>query len=291
MTFYDILGVSRYASQREIRAAYRELARLHHPDGIGDADEASRAQAEENIKAINAAFHTLGDPRRRQTYHDVMWTRQDPARQYRFRPPKSRPDPDSDFEIPPSRPGRGRSSTNLAADLYIEIMQARQARSHLLEQQAVKRRRLWLSAGFTSLLVYFLIAFGSQIYPSPSDLLPLTIFFLGGELIALSIVFNASGMRLPRFPNVGSPVAFSLTVTLGAVLTCSAVLRIDVTLNPPTSLFSSIVISLALLVHLFLTIRLGRVQDVLFFSELRRINDHLRDLEGRLEDLKRKGRY
>ena len=52
------LGVSRDASDDEIKKAYRRLARENHPDKFTDPDERSRA--EEKMKEINAAYEEIG---------------------------------------------------------------------------------------------------------------------------------------------------------------------------------------------------------------------------------------
>lgn len=57
--YYKTLGVSRTASQDEIKKAYRKLAREHHPDVGGD---------EEKFKKINEAYSVLGDPGQRSAY-------------------------------------------------------------------------------------------------------------------------------------------------------------------------------------------------------------------------------
>ncbi len=57
---YDILGVSRTATQAEIQKAYRKLAKSHHPDlNPGDAS------AEEHFKAASGAYQLLKDPEQR----------------------------------------------------------------------------------------------------------------------------------------------------------------------------------------------------------------------------------
>jgi len=61
--YYATLGVSRNASQKEIRAAYRRLARKHHPD-VNPGDKASEAL----FKEINAAYDVLSDPEKRRKY-------------------------------------------------------------------------------------------------------------------------------------------------------------------------------------------------------------------------------
>ena len=61
--YYTVLGVARDASAKDIKAAYRRLARKYHPDlNSGDA------AAEAKFKEINEAHEVLGDPKRRSRY-------------------------------------------------------------------------------------------------------------------------------------------------------------------------------------------------------------------------------
>ncbi|MFN4032433.1 MAG: molecular chaperone DnaJ [Fimbriimonadales bacterium] len=61
--YYQILGVSRNADEKEIKSAYRKLARKYHPD-VNPGDKA----AEEKFKQINEAYQVLSDPEKRAAY-------------------------------------------------------------------------------------------------------------------------------------------------------------------------------------------------------------------------------
>lgn len=61
--YYDTLGVSRDASQDEIKKAFKKLARKNHPDVAKD-----QTNAEEKFKAINEAYEVLSDPEKRKKY-------------------------------------------------------------------------------------------------------------------------------------------------------------------------------------------------------------------------------
>lgn len=61
--YYRILGVNREASEKEIKAAYRKLARKYHPD-VNPGDKA----AEEKFKEISEAYEVLSDKSKRQKY-------------------------------------------------------------------------------------------------------------------------------------------------------------------------------------------------------------------------------
>jgi len=64
--YYKTLGVSKSASAKEIKAAYRKLARKHHPD-VNQGD----AKAEARFKEVNEAHEVLGDPEKRKRYDQL----------------------------------------------------------------------------------------------------------------------------------------------------------------------------------------------------------------------------
>jgi DnaJ-class molecular chaperone len=80
--YYQTLGVSRTASEKEIKSAYRRLARQYHPDVNKDP------KATERFKLINEAYEVLSDPKKRTKYDQLGadWERiereQEFARQY-----------------------------------------------------------------------------------------------------------------------------------------------------------------------------------------------------------------
>jgi len=61
--YYKILGVGRNATEKEIKQAYRRLARRYHPD-VNPGDKSAEAK----FKEINEAYEVLSDPEKRQKY-------------------------------------------------------------------------------------------------------------------------------------------------------------------------------------------------------------------------------
>jgi molecular chaperone DnaJ len=61
--YYQILGIARNASEKEIKQAYRRLARKHHPD-LNPNDKLAEAK----FKEINAAYEVLSNPEKRKKY-------------------------------------------------------------------------------------------------------------------------------------------------------------------------------------------------------------------------------
>ena len=63
--YYEILGVPRSADDKEIKKAYRNLARKYHPDVCKDKG------AEDKFKGINEAYSVLSDEQKRAQYDNM----------------------------------------------------------------------------------------------------------------------------------------------------------------------------------------------------------------------------
>jgi curved DNA-binding protein len=64
--YYQVLGVDKNASEKDIKKAYRKLAREYHPDKNPD-----NKQSEEKFKEINEAYEVLGSPENRSKYDQL----------------------------------------------------------------------------------------------------------------------------------------------------------------------------------------------------------------------------
>ena len=64
--YYSTLGVAKTATEKEIKQAFRKLARKHHPD-VNPGDKAAEAK----FKEINEAYEVLGDPEKRKKYDEL----------------------------------------------------------------------------------------------------------------------------------------------------------------------------------------------------------------------------
>ena len=62
-TFYDVLGVSKNATDKEIKSAFRKLAQKYHPDAGGD---------EAKFKEISEAYDTLSNEKKRKEYDQML---------------------------------------------------------------------------------------------------------------------------------------------------------------------------------------------------------------------------
>src|SRR5437764_7614800 len=64
--YYSTLSVAKTATEKEIKQAYRKLARKHHPD-VNPGDKS----AETRFKDLNEAYEVLGDPAKRKKYDEL----------------------------------------------------------------------------------------------------------------------------------------------------------------------------------------------------------------------------
>jgi len=64
--YYQTLGVAKTASEKEIKQAFRKLARKFHPD-VNPGDKTAEAR----FKEINEAHEVLGDPEKRKKYDEL----------------------------------------------------------------------------------------------------------------------------------------------------------------------------------------------------------------------------
>jgi curved DNA-binding protein len=112
--YYEVMGVTRGASQDEIKRAYRKLARKFHPDVSKEKD------AEVKFKELQEAYAVLKDPEKRAAYDQLG---ADYRQGQEFRPP---PDWGKGFEFSRGRPGGGgEASGGDFSDFFSELFGAR----------------------------------------------------------------------------------------------------------------------------------------------------------------------
>jgi DnaJ-class molecular chaperone len=95
--YYQILGVSKSAAEKDIKSAYRKLARKWHPDANPD----NAKDAEEKFKEIAEAYEVLGDPEKRRKYDalgsDWSQAAQQAESQRRYRTQQGSPSAEDPF--------------------------------------------------------------------------------------------------------------------------------------------------------------------------------------------------
>lgn len=137
MDYYQILGVSRTADQKEIKKAYKKLALLYHPD------KNTSEEASQKFQEISEAYEVLSDPEKRRDF-DQFGTAQDEARPsvFIFRDPREIFEqffsPFSDFFDRPTEilsesadsNGFDFFHTNIFSDHDVAIAQSSETQSH-----------------------------------------------------------------------------------------------------------------------------------------------------------------
>ena len=93
---YEVLGVAPDARPDEVRRAYLDLARRHHPDRAGG--DAAR------MRAVTEAWATLGDPGRRRTYDLTLGAAPAPSASWVTSAPGGARDDETDLDLLDDRP-------------------------------------------------------------------------------------------------------------------------------------------------------------------------------------------
>ena len=80
---YDILGVYEDATEADVKSAYRDLARLFHPDRNHGKDQTK--ERENHFVAIKKAYETLSDPEARSMYDMCSYQKEQLVRRNVYR--------------------------------------------------------------------------------------------------------------------------------------------------------------------------------------------------------------
>ncbi len=117
--YYDVLNVARNATAAEIRKAFLNMARQHHPDHH-QANEAMRMAAEARMKKLNEAYGELADDYKKQAY-DTLLGQQEKLRKT---PATQRPADPNMLRLAPATPSISHSYRQLRAQLVQQYQQA-----------------------------------------------------------------------------------------------------------------------------------------------------------------------
>lgn len=182
--FYQVLGIKRSASADEIRSAYRDLVKKHHPDLFTASHEKTQATA--RLREINEAYAMLGNAERRQRY-DERYVRKAQPR------PRARPAPNRPR---PSRPPRPGNSGNRRANKG-KISLSRNGKLLLSKAGKILTERLYLTRKRAAYALSALIAVLIVIYAGRSEPRLITAWTLLEklELSTSKDIFPAEGSR------------------------------------------------------------------------------------------------
>jgi DnaJ-class molecular chaperone len=126
--YYSVLGIPKNALEKDIKSAYRKLARKWHPDTNPDNPK----EAEEKFKDITEAYEVLGDPEKRKKYDVLGPNWQQAARQAeqqrRYRTQYNDQDVEYDFG-PGAGPGAGPSGFSDFFDMFFSGIGRRQTQT------------------------------------------------------------------------------------------------------------------------------------------------------------------
>ena len=103
-TYYDILEVSKTATQAEIKKAFAKLALQYHPDRNSSATEGLKKLGEEKFKELNEAFNVLKDEGKRKLYDTKIKEFQEKKQRAKQASPPTPPPPQSFYRQTYSQP-------------------------------------------------------------------------------------------------------------------------------------------------------------------------------------------
>jgi len=112
--YYAVLGVPKGAAEKDIKSAYRKLARKWHPD----ANPENAKAAEEKFKEISEAYEVLGDPEKRKKYDALGSDWQRAARQAEQQREYRRTYNDTDFTYDFGNAGGGSAGPSGFSDFF-----------------------------------------------------------------------------------------------------------------------------------------------------------------------------
>lgn len=222
MNHYELLGLAPTATADEIRAAYRTLVQIFHPDRLSQFKPESRSFAEERLKLINQAYAVLGDPGKRAAYDASLGQ---PA------PPPRAGAPGGMGPVPPPGAPLSRRSIILErrrrlgrleaeiAELVRSVAEleaeGRRARAHWRTAQARTTTFFWLTTGLTGLGFGSVLLIAIGIFAQPPGLLnPLAQRLAFVLLVALYEFAAALAITLAcRLPGARLSLLGTLRVT------------------------------------------------------------------------------